>query len=132
MMTRDGQPWVVRRERWSSLGGLRGEVELLAPWYEETRRKRGRTTFGMSGATPDQINCLVGLCRGPRVYEDPGGGGGRRLAPPRRTSLDGRFTIVGLPPGIYRVTVRMGDAQPEREVRVRASERTAVRFLLSE
>ena len=75
-MTRDGQPWVVRRERWSSLGGLRGEVELLAPWYEETRRKRGRTTFGMSGATPDQINCLVGLCRGPRVYGDPGGGGG--------------------------------------------------------
>ena len=36
----------------------------------------------MSGATPDQINCLVGLCRGPRVYEDPGGGGGRRLAHP--------------------------------------------------
>ena len=38
---------------------LRREVDLLTPWYEETRRRRGRTTVGMCGATPDQIDNLV-------------------------------------------------------------------------
>lgn len=38
---------------------LRTEVDLLTPWYEETRRRRGRTTVGMSGATPEQIDAVV-------------------------------------------------------------------------
>ncbi len=40
---------------------LRREVDLLMPWYEETRRSRGRTTIGMSGATPEQIDAVVSL-----------------------------------------------------------------------
>jgi len=38
---------------------LRTEVDLLTPWYEETRRRRGRTTVGISGATPEQIDAVV-------------------------------------------------------------------------
>ncbi len=38
---------------------LRSEVDLLRPWYEEARRRRGRTTVGMSGARPDDIDTLV-------------------------------------------------------------------------
>lgn len=34
---------------------LRDEVARLRPWAEETRRARGRTLFGASGATPDQV-----------------------------------------------------------------------------
>jgi len=38
---------------------LRAEIDLLMPRYLEARRKRGRTTFGMSGATLDQMDQLV-------------------------------------------------------------------------
>lgn len=38
---------------------LRSEVDLLAPWYEEARRRRGRTTVGISGARPDEIDKVV-------------------------------------------------------------------------
>ncbi len=38
---------------------LRVEVDLLTPWYEETRRRRGRTTVGMSGATPEQLDAVI-------------------------------------------------------------------------
>ena len=38
---------------------LRTEVDLLTPWYEETRRRRGRTTVGMSGATPEELDAVV-------------------------------------------------------------------------
>ena len=40
---------------------LRTEVDLLRPWYEESRRRRGRTTVGISGATPEQIDDVVGF-----------------------------------------------------------------------
>ncbi|MFT7600377.1 MAG: hypothetical protein ACI8TP_003319 [Acidimicrobiales bacterium] len=35
---------------------LLSEVGRLRPWSAETRNKRGRTLFGASGATPDQVN----------------------------------------------------------------------------
>ena len=38
---------------------LRAEVDRLRPWYEENRRARGRTTFGMSGATPEEVDAVV-------------------------------------------------------------------------
>ncbi len=38
---------------------LRTEIDLLTPWYEETRRRRGRTTFGMSGATPAELDAVA-------------------------------------------------------------------------
>lgn len=38
---------------------LRTEVDLLTPWYEETRRRRGRTTVGMSGASPEELDAIV-------------------------------------------------------------------------
>ena len=38
---------------------VRNEVDLLMPRYQEARRKRGRTTFGMSGATVDEIEQVV-------------------------------------------------------------------------
>lgn len=43
-----------------SLGGrVRAEVARLTPWAAETRRRRGRTTFGLSGAAPDQLDIVV-------------------------------------------------------------------------
>ena len=38
---------------------LRAEIDLLMPRYLEARRKRGRSTFGMSGATLEQMDQLV-------------------------------------------------------------------------
>lgn len=38
---------------------VRNEVDLLMPRYQEARRNRGRTTFGMSGATVDEIERVV-------------------------------------------------------------------------
>lgn len=38
---------------------VRTEVDLLMPRYQEARRSRGRTTFGMSGATVDEIDKVV-------------------------------------------------------------------------
>lgn len=38
---------------------VRNEVDLLMPRYQEARRNRGRTTFGMSGATVDEIEQVV-------------------------------------------------------------------------
>lgn len=38
---------------------VRNEVDLLMPRYQEARRNRGRSTFGMSGATIDQIDKVV-------------------------------------------------------------------------
>jgi len=38
---------------------LAAEVVRLAPWAAETRRLRGRTLFGASGAGPDQVDQLA-------------------------------------------------------------------------
>ena len=38
---------------------IRSEVDLLTPWYEEARRRRGRTTVGISGAKPEEIDQVV-------------------------------------------------------------------------
>ena len=38
---------------------LRREIDLLMPRYTEARRRRGRTTFGMSGARPEEVERLV-------------------------------------------------------------------------
>lgn len=38
---------------------IRAEVDLLTPWYEEARRRRGRTTVGISGARPEEIDKVV-------------------------------------------------------------------------
>lgn len=38
------------------VGRLLAEVARLRPWSAETRRARGRTLFGASGATPDQVD----------------------------------------------------------------------------
>ena len=38
---------------------LRREVDLLMPRYVEAQRRRGRSTFGMSGATLEQLDQLV-------------------------------------------------------------------------
>ncbi len=40
-------------------GRLRAEVGRLRPWATETRRSRGRTPFGLSGAAPDQVDEVV-------------------------------------------------------------------------
>ncbi len=37
-------------------GRLMAEVARLRPWATETRRQRGRTTFGLSGAAADQVD----------------------------------------------------------------------------
>lgn len=38
---------------------LRAEVARLRPWATETRRNRGRTSFGLSGASPEQVDAVV-------------------------------------------------------------------------
>ena len=38
---------------------IRSEVDLLTPWYQESRRHRGRTTVGISGAKPEEIDQVV-------------------------------------------------------------------------
>ena len=38
---------------------LIGEIRRLAPWASETRRERGRTLFGASGAAPDQYELVA-------------------------------------------------------------------------
>jgi hypothetical protein len=38
---------------------LTAEVTRLAPWSAETRASRGRTLFGVTGATPDQIEAVA-------------------------------------------------------------------------
>ena len=38
---------------------LRAEIDLLMPRYVEARRRRGRSTFGMSGAKLEQMDQLV-------------------------------------------------------------------------
>lgn len=43
----------------SLAGRLRAEVARLRPWATETRRMRGRTTFGLSGAGPDDVDAVV-------------------------------------------------------------------------
>ncbi|MEM8922293.1 MAG: hypothetical protein AAGD35_02250 [Actinomycetota bacterium] len=40
----------------SMVGRLLAEVDRLRPWAAETRRRRGRTLFGASGASPDQVD----------------------------------------------------------------------------
>lgn len=35
------------------------EVARLRPWYEEARRRRGRTTFGVSGLAPEAMDMIV-------------------------------------------------------------------------
>ncbi|MEM7287180.1 MAG: hypothetical protein AAF480_12570, partial [Actinomycetota bacterium] len=40
---------------------LLGEVGRLRPWAAETRRRRGRTLFGLSGADPDQVDEVAGV-----------------------------------------------------------------------
>ena len=50
-------PLTLEVETDDSLGGqLLAEVGLLRPWAAETRRRRGRTLFGLSGAGPDQVD----------------------------------------------------------------------------
>jgi D-proline reductase (dithiol) PrdB len=50
-------PLTLEVEPDDSLGGqLLAEVGRLRPWAAETRRRRGRTLFGLSGAEPDQVD----------------------------------------------------------------------------
>lgn len=58
----------------SLAGRLRSEVDRLRPWAAETRRSRGRTTFGLSGA--EQIDEVVDA-----VVEIAESGEVNRLAP---------------------------------------------------
>ena len=56
---------------------LLAEVARLRPWAEETRRVRGRTLFGITGATPDQVDdvaaALGAIADGGAVAEAPPG-----------------------------------------------------------
>ncbi len=56
---------------------LLAEVARLRPWSSETRRVRGRTLFGASGATVDQVDdvarALGSIAESGSVLEQPGG-----------------------------------------------------------
>ncbi len=58
-------------------GQLLAEVARLRPWAVETRRARGRTLFGISGASPDQIDevatALADIAESGNVADDPPG-----------------------------------------------------------
>ena len=50
-------PLALEVEPDDSLGAqLLAEVARLRPWAAETRRRRGRTLFGLSGAGPDRVD----------------------------------------------------------------------------
>lgn len=60
----------------TSLGDrLLGEVARLRPWAIETRRERGRTLFGASGADPDDIGevarAMAHIAESGDVYTSP-------------------------------------------------------------
>ena len=61
----------------SPSGRLLAEVARLRPWATETRRRRGRTLFGLSGASPDQIDdvaaALGAVAESGDVLEHPPG-----------------------------------------------------------
>ncbi len=68
----------------SLTGRLQAEVDGLRPWAAETRRQRGRTFFGLSGASPDQVDEVAvtlatiaetGNLSDPPVSDAPNGGG---------------------------------------------------------
>lgn len=58
-------------------GRLLAEVARLRPWATETRRGRGRTLFGLSGASPDQVDgvatALAAVAASGNVVDDPPG-----------------------------------------------------------
>ena len=45
----------------SLTGRLISEVGRLRPWAAETRRHRGRTMFGLSGAGPDEVDAVAAV-----------------------------------------------------------------------
>lgn len=47
------------------------EVGNLAPWYAESVRRRGRTTFGVSGLTPDRIDEIAAFLADMAAGGDP-------------------------------------------------------------
>lgn len=47
------------------------EVGGLAPWYAESIRRRGRTTFGLSGLTADRMDEIVEFLGRMAAGEDP-------------------------------------------------------------
>lgn len=47
------------RESTTITGALVAEVARLKPWAAETRRERGRTLFGVTGANVDQVDDVV-------------------------------------------------------------------------
>lgn len=61
----------------SLAGQLTAEVGRLKPWAAETRRQRGRTTFGLSGASPDQVDevaaVLGAIAESGNVTDPPAG-----------------------------------------------------------
>ncbi len=70
-----------------SLGArLRAELDRVRPWSEQTRRERGRTLFGASGASPDQVHvvadALVHVAEGGSLAEPPPGEVDWRFAMP--------------------------------------------------
>ena len=56
---------------------LSAEVARLRPWAAETRRKRGRTLFGLSGAATDQVDevaaALAEVAESGELLEEPSG-----------------------------------------------------------
>jgi hypothetical protein len=47
------------------------EVGNLAPWYAESIRRRGRTTFGLSGLTADDMDAIAEFLARKAAGEDP-------------------------------------------------------------
>ena len=55
-------------------GQLIEEIRQLAPWHNESRKRRGRTTVGISGATLEQIESLAALLADFATGAEPGDG----------------------------------------------------------
>ena len=65
------------------------EVGSLAPWYAESIRRRGRTTFGLSGLTADRMDEVAEFLARMAAGEDPEPPGG--LADPMPQAI--RFMV---------------------------------------
>ncbi len=75
----EGSAWVCpvsfSRSDESELDAVvRAEIDRLAPWYELSLRRRGRTTVGVSGVSLQQALALVVRCwRAEESVDDPDG-----------------------------------------------------------
>lgn len=66
----------------AALVATQRELALLRPWYEQSRRTRGRTAIGVSGLPPEQVDEMAAVLARYAYGEDPAAPAAARHALP--------------------------------------------------